>query len=248
MTPGRVVSVEAVKALDHLRAEVDRIVAGMVDVGNVKPEDVELRINGAVVVALHDAVNALPSPAPGWTREELVEALDISVVAEDRYSFERFHGRLARQDLYALADVCLSRAPGGVERPHIVCLCGSTRFWEQFQKSNYEETMAGHIVLSVGFYPHAQRTTVQVDGCMGPETVQAVIVSQHNDSVGCTPEQKIALDELHKRKIDLADEILVLNIGGYFGDSTRSEIEYAKAHGKPVRWLEPALGAEADRG
>jgi hypothetical protein len=80
--------------------------------------------------------------------------------------------------------------------------------------------MAGHIVLSVGFYPHAD------------------IGVHHSENVGCTSEQKIALDELHKRKIDLADEILVLNVGGYIGDSTRSEIEHAIKTGKPVRYLE----------
>ncbi len=52
-------------------------------------------------------------------------------------------------------------------------------------------------------------------------------------------EQKIGLDELHKRKIDLADEVLVLNIGGYIGDSTRSEIEYAGSLGMPIRYQEP---------
>jgi len=79
--------------------------------------------------------------------------------------------------------------------------------------------MAGRIVLSVGFYPHA--------------SVQA-----HGQEVGITDEQKLALDALHKWKIDLADEILVLNVGGYIGESTHSEIEYAKAHGKPIRFLE----------
>jgi len=63
--------------------------------------------------------------------------------------------------------------------------------------------------------------------------------TEHDESPekGCTPEQKIALDELHKRKIDLADEVLVLNVNGYIGSSTRSEIEYAKQHNKPVRYL-----------
>ena len=103
--------------------------------------------------------------------------------------------------------------------PVVVCLCGSKRFVEAFQRVNYEETMAGRIVLSVGFYSHAAKKA-------------------HGETVGCTPEQKLALDELHKRKIDLADEILVLNVGGYVGDSTRSEIEYAQALGKRVRWLE----------
>lgn len=104
-------------------------------------------------------------------------------------------------------------------RPTVVCLCGSTRFYEAFQRANYEETMAGKIVLSVGFYPHSAGQA-------------------HGEGVGCTPEQKEALDQLHFRKIDMADEILVLNVGGYVGTSTEREIAYAKAHDKPIRWLE----------
>ena len=109
-------------------------------------------------------------------------------------------------------------------RPKIVCLCGSTRFYQAFQRANYEETMAGRIVLSVGFYWHASKEA-------------------HGEAWGCTPEQKIALDVLHKQKIDMADEILVLNVGGYVGDSTRSEMEHAIARGKPVRWLETPVPA-----
>lgn len=104
-------------------------------------------------------------------------------------------------------------------KPKVVCLCGSTRFFETFQEQYYLETLAGHIVLSVGFSPYASDKV-------------------HGEGVGITPEQKIELDELHKRKIDLADEVFVLNVGGYVGDSTRSEIEYATQHGKPVRYLE----------
>lgn len=107
----------------------------------------------------------------------------------------------------------------GVKRPTIVCLCGSTRFYTAFQEANYRETMAGKIVLSVGFYPHAQDEA-------------------HGEEKGCTPEQKVALDELHFRKIDLADEVLVLNVGGYTGYSTNREIAYAVKIGKPVRFLE----------
>lgn len=105
--------------------------------------------------------------------------------------------------------------------PKIVCLCGSTRFYDVFQKANFDETMKGNIVLTVGFYPHAEFSK-----------------KAHGEDVGITPEEKIRLDELHKRKIDLADEIFVLNVGGYIGDSTRSEIEYAKAEGKFIRFLE----------
>lgn len=109
-----------------------------------------------------------------------------------------------------------------MSRPVIVCLCGSTKFKDAFDLANYEETMAGRIVLSVGFFMHTS-------GNKAP----------HGEAVGCTPEQKIALDVLHKRKIDLADEVLVLNVGGYIGESTRSEIEYAEKTDKPVRYLEP---------
>ena len=82
--------------------------------------------------------------------------------------------------------------------------------------------MNGKIVLSVGFYPHAQS-------------------EMHGEQVGISAEEKRALDELHKRKIDLADEVFVLNVGGYVGESTKSEIDYAQANDKPIRWLEPPL-------
>lgn len=106
------------------------------------------------------------------------------------------------------------------ERPRIVCLCGSTRFYDAFQEANYARTMAGEIVLSVGFYPHAKAE------------------HGHGEGVGHDSAEKAVLDELHKRKIDLADYVLVLNVGGYIGESTRSEIEYAEALGKPVEYLE----------
>jgi len=105
-------------------------------------------------------------------------------------------------------------------KPKVVCLCGSTRFYDAFQRANFEETMAGKIVLSVGFYPHAQEQA-------------------HGQNVGVTEDQKKALDELHFRKIEMADEILVLNVGGYIGDSTRNEIAHAQTLGIPVRYIEP---------
>jgi len=102
----------------------------------------------------------------------------------------------------------------------IVCLCGSTKFYEDFQKANYEETMKGNIVLSVGFYMHSSEQV-------------------HGQHVGCTEEQKIMLDKLHMKKIDLAHEILVINKNGYIGESTRKEIKYAVRTGKPIRWYFP---------
>ena len=110
--------------------------------------------------------------------------------------------------------------------PTIVCLCGSTRFYQQFQRANYEETMAGKIVLSVGFYRHYA------------ESVERNRTEFHGENIGCTPEQKIALDDLHMRKIDLADEVLILNVGGYIGESTARELAYARSLGKRVRFWE----------
>lgn len=111
-------------------------------------------------------------------------------------------------------------SPAYPARPPVVCLCGSTRFYDEFQRANYDFTMRGEIVLSVGFYPHAAARY------------------GHGEGVGHDSQAKIALDELHKRKIDLADYVFVINPGRYTGSSTRSEIEYALACGKPVFYLE----------
>jgi hypothetical protein len=132
------------------------------------------------------------------------------------------------------------------ERPTVVCLCGSTRFMKEFTEASRRETLAGRIVLSVGLFGHAEGIDMG-----GPV--------------------KAMLDELHLRKIDLADEVLVIDVvakvcgscghpcepaGGdrpwseccgatwterpYVGDSTRREVAYARAAGKPVRSLSSA--------
>lgn len=111
-------------------------------------------------------------------------------------------------------------------RPRVVVLCGSTRFYDEFQQANYDLTMKGRIVLSVGFYPHAKAQ------------------HGHGEGVGHDSAEKLALDELHKRKIDLADEVLVLNVGGYIGESTRGEIEYAEKFCKPISYLQSPVAAE----
>ena len=108
-------------------------------------------------------------------------------------------------------------------KPKVVCLCGSTRFYQEFQEANFRETMAGRIVLSVGFFAHAREQMEKT----------------HGQGVGITPEEKVMLDELHKRKIDLADEVFVLNVGNYIGESTASEISYANSIGKRIRYLIP---------
>lgn len=115
------------------------------------------------------------------------------------------------------------------DRPTVVCLCGSTRFFEAYQETNFVETMKGNIVLSVGFYAHR------------PEVFQWRMGHGEKANV-ITDAEKDMLDELHKRKIDLSDEIFVINVDGYIGESTKGEIEYARQHGKRIRWLESPQG------
>jgi hypothetical protein len=97
----------------------------------------------------------------------------------------------------------------------IVCMCGSTRFKQAWIAENTRLTLAGNIVLAVGMFGHA-------DGQMA--------ALETNGS-------KIRLDDLHKRKIDLCDWVWVIDVNGYIGVSTRSEIAYAEKLGKPVRYL-----------
>ncbi|MGW2698378.1 hypothetical protein [Streptomyces sp. NPDC001296] len=97
------------------------------------------------------------------------------------------------------------------DRPEIVCICGSTRFVDEMRAANRDLTFAGVIVVAPG------------------EADELI-----------TNEQKIALDALHLRKIDLADRVLVVNPGGYIGESTSREIAYAHATGKPISFTDPS--------
>ena len=97
----------------------------------------------------------------------------------------------------------------------VITLCGSTRFKEMFLEMQKRLTLEGNIVISVGLFGHS-----------GDEEVWA-------------PGTKEMLDDMHKRKIDMADAIYVINVDGYIGSSTRSEIEYARNNGKQVLFLEP---------
>jgi hypothetical protein len=94
-------------------------------------------------------------------------------------------------------------------RPEIVCICGSARFMTEMRAANRELTFAGVIVVAP---------------------------SEADESP--TPEQKAVLDALHLRKIDLADRVLIVNPGGYIGESTRREIAYAQASGKPITFTD----------
>ena len=96
----------------------------------------------------------------------------------------------------------------------VITLCGSTRFKDAFYEAQKRLTLEGNIVISVGLFGHSGDEEVFSEGV------------------------KEMLDDMHKRKIDMADEIFVINVDKYIGSSTRSEIEYAKATGKTITYLE----------
>ena len=97
----------------------------------------------------------------------------------------------------------------------VVTLCGSTRFKDAFMEAQKRLTLEGNIVISVGLFGHSGDNEVWTEGT------------------------KEMLDNMHKRKIDMSDGIYVINVGGYIGESTRSEIDYATKNGKTVEYLEP---------
>jgi hypothetical protein len=96
----------------------------------------------------------------------------------------------------------------------VITLCGSTKFKDEFMETQKRLSLEGNIVISVGAFGHSGDNEVWSEGT------------------------KEMLDDMHKRKIDMADEIFVINKGGYIGSSTKSEIEYAHNHNKKVNYLE----------
>lgn len=96
----------------------------------------------------------------------------------------------------------------------VITLCGSTRFKDQFLEAQRRLTFEGNIVISVGLFEHSGDDEVWTEGT------------------------KEMLDDMHKRKIDMADGLYVINVGGYTGQSTHSEIEYAQSQSKRVECLE----------
>ncbi len=96
----------------------------------------------------------------------------------------------------------------------VITLCGSIKFKDDFLREQKRLTLEGNIVISVGLFGHS------------------------GDDEVWTENTKEMLDDMHKRKIDMADEIFVINKNGYIGTSTKSEIEYATKTGKKVNFME----------
>ena len=96
----------------------------------------------------------------------------------------------------------------------IVTICGSSKFKDEILQANQDLTLQGYMVF--------------IDG-----------VFAHSDNVELFDEEKKQLDDLHKEKILISDAIYVVNKDGYIGESTKSEIEFAKEHNKEIMYLEP---------
>ncbi|WP_183586285.1 hypothetical protein [Paenibacillus rhizosphaerae] len=97
----------------------------------------------------------------------------------------------------------------------VITLCGSTKFKRQFEQVNAYLTLKGNIVISLAFF-------------------------EQSEGMALTPEQAELLGDLHFKKIDMSDEIFVIDVGGYIGSSTEREIEYAERNGKTVRYYSKA--------
>ena len=98
------------------------------------------------------------------------------------------------------------------DKYNVITLCGSIRFKNEFMKVQEELTLDGNIVFTPNF------------------------LNNLKDEINI--ETKKMLDEMHRQKIDMSNEIYVINFGGYIGESTKSEIEYAKAKCKKISYLE----------
>ena len=94
----------------------------------------------------------------------------------------------------------------------IITLCGSVKFKDEFMQVQERLTLEGNIILTPNFFT--------------------------NRNIEINIETKKVLDEMHRQKIDMSDEICVINVGGYIGESTKDEIEYARTKGKKISYLE----------
>ena len=109
------------------------------------------------------------------------------------------------------------------DKPKVICICGSTRFADQHAIMRWEFEKLGHICLMINYLPHWYADSQGWNG---------------NDHFAEQSGLKKPLDKLHLRKIDMSDEVFIVNVDGYIGESTQDEIEYAESQGKFVQYLE----------
>lgn len=211
---------------DDVRARAEALLAALSD---TRYHGIEIGTLGEPMRALRAALAVAPATAqPGAWAWLIVrkDGISTGTVGIERGKMESHAAAWNRDEVagFPFRVVPLYAAPpatgdAAAVRPEVVCLCGSTRFIDTFAEQYGRLTDEGKIVLTVGR-----------------------VVPQSEQALGSP--RKAALDVLHLRKIDLADRVLVLNVGGYVGPSTRREIAYAKERGKPIDLLYPDAGLD----
>lgn len=154
------------------------------------------------------------SPEQKIVNEQKINIMHRRFAANE--PLEQKFGKEQKADNISVSPSIANAPVGRSFRPEIVCYCGSLRVaLEAFKKAEYESVLKGEIAL--------------LPCCMFVDIER---------EYGAESDYKVKADDLHKRKIDIADKVFVLNVGGYIGQSTRSEINYALAIGKTVEYLE----------
>ncbi|MDG5788358.1 hypothetical protein QA612_12785 [Evansella sp. AB-P1] len=105
---------------------------------------------------------------------------------------------------------------------NVITLCGSTKFKEQFEQANAHLTLQGNIVISLGFF-------------------------EQYEGIELNDEQIRLFEKIHIKKIDMSDEIFVIDVNGYIGESTRKEIDYAHIHEKTVNYYSKSILANSNK-
>ena len=184
-------------------------------------------VYGYIRQVVRNFLNGFEEPGNNYFKWEVIHLIEKALQHKDD-GVKAYARKLAHkynkdgQDKYA---DCILSAIGEKEIPMatmdentvrmtVITLCGSTRFKEQFLEQQKRLTLEGNVVISVGLFGHS-----------GDEEVWK-------------PGMKEMLDKMHFQKIDMADEIFVINVGGYIGESTKREIAYAESEGKVINYLE----------
>lgn len=184
-------------------------------------------VYGYIRQVVRNFLNGFEEPGNNYFKWEVIHLIEKALQHKDE-GVKAYALMLAKkyskdgQDKYADCilsaigekEVPMATMDESTEKMTVITLCGSTRFKEQFLEQQKRLTLEGNVVISVGLFGHS-----------GDEEVWK-------------PGMKEMLDKMHLQKIDMADEIFVINVGGYIGESTKREIAHAEQTGKPVRYLE----------
>lgn len=213
-----------VNELANVSSNADMVIRAVLDGAGVTKKEIDdiiksQHLDKRVIEELK--VNHVQHP---WSVMHIIDG----AMAGDTDKVKRYARRLAdtyiKDDDQKFADcilsaigekkVAMATMDGDEKKMKVITLCGSTRFKEQFLEQQKRLTLEGNVVVSVGLFGHS-----------GDEEVWK-------------PGMKEMLDKMHLQKIDMADEIFVINVGGYIGESTKREIAYAESLGKKVNFLE----------